>query len=93
MRCFLLTSTIDILCLLYSLRNLNKLSIKYQPYPKSTKINAFNQNIMITLVIFSSPSRESIFSIAFPYFSKKKHWRMVIKTIPLSMVENSNFNS
>ena len=44
MRRFLLTlDKIDILCLVKL--HLNKLSIKYQSYPNSTKIDAFEQII------------------------------------------------
>ena len=44
MRKFMLTlDTINILCLVYWCRNLNKLRIKYQSYAKSTKITAFEQ--------------------------------------------------
>ena len=48
MRRLLLTlDTIDILCLVYSNFCSNKLSIKYQSYPKSRKMDAFEQKIFI----------------------------------------------
>ena len=48
MRRFLLTlDTIGILCLVYSNFCANKLSIKYQLYPKSTKINTFEHKIFM----------------------------------------------
>ena len=39
--------------LFYLHRPFNKLSIKYQSYPKSTKIDAFEQEICIPTTIFA----------------------------------------
>ena len=46
-RFFLTWDTNDILCLFFSCRNLNKLSIKYQSHTKSRKIHTFGQEICL----------------------------------------------
>ena len=46
--CILTLGTIDVSCLVYLQRNSNKLSIKYQSYPKSVKIDEFGEKICIS---------------------------------------------
>ena len=74
--CWALDTT-DILCLVYMHRNLNKLRTKkFQSYPKSTKIDRFEQKMyayIITLVITFEISSTYLYCFYSTNFTQKKN--------------------